>query len=80
MGLRYLYLPEVAIGHMYLAWQTSLSSKGVFLDLIGSDELAFPKFRSISGINFLNLRGSSDPNVSFGRKVFRVCNVLRKVD
>jgi D-inositol-3-phosphate glycosyltransferase len=51
---------------------TALISKRVHLDLIGSDELAFPEFRSAPGIKFLNLRGSSERNVSFGRKVFRV--------
>jgi len=51
---------------------TSLMSKGAALDLIGSDELDFPEFRCKPGINFLNLRGSNDPNVSFLRKIFRV--------
>ena len=36
---------------------TSLISKGACLDLIGSDELDFPEFRSKPGVNFLNLRG-----------------------
>jgi len=51
---------------------TQLMSKGAALDLIGSDELDFREFRSKSGVNFLNLRGSQRPDVSFVRKVFRV--------
>jgi glycosyltransferase involved in cell wall biosynthesis len=51
---------------------TSLLSKGVTLDLIGSDELDFPEFRERSGLNFLNLRGGNPPNVSFARKILRV--------
>jgi D-inositol-3-phosphate glycosyltransferase len=51
---------------------TSLLSKGVTLDLIGSDELDFPEFRDRSGLNFLNLRGSNRPDVAFLRKMLRV--------
>jgi D-inositol-3-phosphate glycosyltransferase len=51
---------------------TSLVSKGAAIDLIGSDELDFPEFRNKPGLNFLNLRGDSRPNVSFLRKVLRV--------
>ena len=50
----------------------SLLSRGVTLDLIGSDELDFPEFRSRPRLKFLNLRGSSAWNVNFGRKVSRV--------
>jgi glycosyltransferase involved in cell wall biosynthesis len=58
---------------------TSLMSKGVALDLIGSDELDFPEFRSKPGVNFLNLRGDSRQDVSFGRKVFRVSMYYAKL-
>jgi D-inositol-3-phosphate glycosyltransferase len=58
---------------------TTLISKHVFVDLIGSDELAFPEFRSMPGVNFLNLRGSSERNVSFGRKVLRVAMYYLKL-
>ena len=58
---------------------TSLMSKRLFLDLIGSDELAFPEFRGMPGVNFLNLRGSSERDVSFGRKVFRVATYYKKL-
>jgi D-inositol-3-phosphate glycosyltransferase len=45
-------------------------SKGVVLDLIGSDDLCFPEFRE-QGVNFLNLRGSQR-SASFLKKAFRV--------
>ena len=58
---------------------TTLISERVSLDLIGSDELAFPEVRSVPGVNFLNLRGSSERNVSFGRKIFRVAMYYAKL-
>jgi D-inositol-3-phosphate glycosyltransferase len=51
---------------------TSLMSKGVALDLIGSDELDSPEFHGRPGITFLNLRGDQNPNASFVKKAFRV--------
>ncbi len=51
---------------------TQLMSKGTSLDLIGSDELDFPEFRRKPGLNFLNLRGNSEPDVSLRRKIFRI--------
>lgn len=50
----------------------SLLSKGAAIDLIGSDELEFPEFRERTGLNFLNLRGSNRPDVTFLRKMLRV--------
>ena len=58
---------------------TSLLQKGAVLDLIGSDELDFPEFRSNPAVNFLNLRGSNPPGVSFRRKVFRVSMYYAKL-
>jgi D-inositol-3-phosphate glycosyltransferase len=58
---------------------TSLVSKGIAMDLIGSDELDFPEFRNRPGVNFLNLRGNSQPNVSFLRKIFRVSMYYAKL-
>jgi D-inositol-3-phosphate glycosyltransferase len=51
---------------------TALISKGPTLDLIGSDELEFPEFRNLPGLNFLNLRGSSRSDVSLRSKVLRI--------
>ena len=51
---------------------TALMGTGATLDLIGSDELEFPEFGSLSGLRFLNLRGSSDRHASLTAKVSRI--------
>jgi glycosyltransferase involved in cell wall biosynthesis len=51
---------------------TSLTSKGVALDLIGSDELDTPEFHNQPRVNFFNLRGDQRPGAGFARKVLRV--------
>jgi D-inositol-3-phosphate glycosyltransferase len=51
---------------------TALTSKGMILDLIGSDDLDLPEFRRCRRVNFLNLRGSLRFNVSFPSKMLRV--------
>ena len=58
---------------------TSLISKGVAIDLIGSDELDFPEIRSKPGLNFLNLRGCSRPDVNFLGKVLRISTYYAKL-
>jgi D-inositol-3-phosphate glycosyltransferase len=57
----------------------SLMCKGAAIDLIGSDELDLPEFRSKLGLNFLNLRGCNRPDVSFLEKVFRVSTYYAKL-
>ena len=51
---------------------TELMSKGVALDLVGSDDLDCPEFRDDPQVNFLNLRGDQRPDASFEKKVLRV--------
>jgi hypothetical protein len=51
---------------------TELMSKGVGLDLIGSDELAFPEFRNRPKLNFLNLRGDQRSDVGAIQKIIRI--------
>jgi D-inositol-3-phosphate glycosyltransferase len=51
---------------------TALASKGVTVDLIGSDELDLPVFRQEPKIKFLNLRGSLDSEVSLPTKITRL--------
>lgn len=58
---------------------TALMSKEASMDLIGSDELDFPEFRSIPGLNFLKLRGDQRPDVSFLEKVSRVSAYYAKL-
>jgi glycosyltransferase involved in cell wall biosynthesis len=49
-----------------------LISRGVGIDLIGSDDLDFPEFRGKAGLNFLNLRGSQKPEASLVSKITRI--------
>src|SRR5262245_3857179 len=50
----------------------SLLSQGVRVDLIGSDELQHPAFRTSSNLTFLNLRGASGSGAGLLAKVWRV--------
>ncbi len=50
---------------------TELISKGASLDIIGSDDLDCPEFH-VAGVNFLNLRGDQDTDVSLARKILRI--------
>ena len=51
---------------------TTLSARAVAMDIIGSDELDTPEIRDIPGVNFLNFRGSQDPDAGFGSKMRRI--------
>lgn len=51
---------------------TALMSKGIALDLIGSDDLDCPTFHDKPNIKFLNLRGDQRPNANLLRKTLRV--------
>jgi len=51
---------------------TALMSKGIALDLIGSDDLDCPTFHNKLNVQFLNLRGDQRPNVNFLRKALRI--------
>jgi glycosyltransferase involved in cell wall biosynthesis len=50
----------------------ALTSHGVTLDVIGSDDLSLPELLNNRRINFLNLRGDQRPNTSLARKITRV--------
>src|SRR5712664_1195743 len=56
-----------------------LISKGVVLDLIGSDELDCPEFHNKPGLNFMNLRGDQRSDTSFVRKMYRVSRYYLKL-
>src|SRR5215472_13342337 len=49
-----------------------LISRGITLDLIGSDDLDFPEFHGNSKVQFLNLRGDQRPDVAFTGKIRRI--------
>lgn len=50
----------------------ALTSKGVSIDVIGSDELSVPELLTNSRIRFLNLRGDQSREASLPRKIARV--------
>ena len=51
---------------------TSLVSKGVTLELIGSDDLDFPEFRGQTQVSFFNVHGDLRPGASFAKKITRL--------
>ena len=62
-----------------LGLTAELLSKGVSLDVIGSDELACAELRDKPGLNFLNLRGDQRSNASFTAKMLRVIRYYAKL-
>src|SRR5438034_9134673 len=55
-----------------LGMATALTSKGVFVDFIGSDDLNVPAVVDNPGVRFFNLRGDQSPEASSLRKIARV--------
>jgi D-inositol-3-phosphate glycosyltransferase len=55
-----------------LGMATALTSKGVFVDFIGSDDLNVPAVVDNLGVRFFNLRGDQSPEASSLRKIARV--------
>ncbi len=55
-----------------LGMATALTSNGVFVDFIGSDDLNVPEVADNLGVRFFNLRGDQSPEASFPRKIARV--------
>lgn len=51
---------------------SALVSQGIGVDFIGSDKLDAPALHDTQLINFLNLRGDQNEDVSFHRKVVRI--------
>ena len=51
---------------------TALASKGVYLDVIGSNDLDRPEMHDDPRLNFLNLRGDQQPGVNFRKRATRV--------
>jgi glycosyltransferase involved in cell wall biosynthesis len=55
-----------------LGLATALTSEGVFLDFIGSDDLSVPELVNDPRVSFLNLRGDQRSGASLARKIGRV--------
>lgn len=58
---------------------TELSSKGIMLDLIASDELDSPEFRDIPRLRFLKQRGDQNPHVGLFKKSARILSYYAKL-
>jgi D-inositol-3-phosphate glycosyltransferase len=58
---------------------SALSSRGIRLDLIGSDELDEPDLRNKPGVSFFKLRGDQRPDASFTEKFFRISKYYLKL-
>ena len=55
-----------------LGMAAALTSKGIFVDFIGSDDLSVPEVLNDPRVNFLNLRGDQRPDASPMTKALRV--------
>src|SRR5262249_51220470 len=55
-----------------LGMAAALTSAGVHVDFIGSNDLRVPELLTNRRVNFLNLRGDQRENVGFRRKVVRI--------
>lgn len=65
--------------HYAYGLSTSLVSRGLTIDLIGSDEFAVPAFQENRAIRFLNLRGSVDSKASTKSKTIRILKYYRRL-
>jgi D-inositol-3-phosphate glycosyltransferase len=55
-----------------LGMAAALTSEGISIDFIGSDDLSVPELLTNRRVHFLNLRGNQDPNAKPTRKMARV--------
>jgi len=55
-----------------LGLAAALTSAGISVDFIGSDDLNLPELRNNRLVNFLNLRGDQNPGTNLVRKVARL--------
>jgi D-inositol-3-phosphate glycosyltransferase len=58
--------------HYSFGLATALASRGVCLDIIGSDEVDSPELHDPPTLNFLNLRGRKEANASRAKKLSKV--------
>ena len=62
-----------------LGLTAELLSRGIGIDLIGSDELDCPELSNRDGLNFLNLRGDQRSNADISTKMARVLRYYWKL-
>ena len=57
----------------------ALTGTGVYVEVIGSNELSLPELLRNSQVNFLNLRGDQSTNAPFIKKVGRIISYYRRL-
>jgi glycosyltransferase involved in cell wall biosynthesis len=62
-----------------LGLAAALSARGIAIDLIGSDELDLPAFRSLPNLSFYNLRGDQSATAGALRKFHRIVRYYRRL-
>jgi glycosyltransferase involved in cell wall biosynthesis len=55
-----------------LGLTSALTTRGIYLDFIGSDKVDSPELHNTPLVNFLNLRGDQRENVSVVKKILRI--------
>src|SRR6266513_4081747 len=71
-GLRVALLTGGGDKPYALGMAAALTSKGIFVDFIGSDDLSVPEVLNDPRVNFLNLRGDQRREASMTAKALRV--------
>jgi D-inositol-3-phosphate glycosyltransferase len=65
--------------HYALGLAAALTSVGILVDFIGSDDLNVPELLSNPRVNFLNLRGDQRPEAKLPTKVLRILSYYVKL-
>lgn len=65
--------------HYFYGLATALLSKGMHLDVIGSDDVDGPEMHSTPMVTFLNLRGSRNSRASLPSKVSRIATYYARL-
>ena len=62
-----------------LGMAAALTSQGILVDFIGSDDQAVPELLTNGRVNFRNLRGDQNPDAKWARKMARVLTYYRRL-
>lgn len=57
----------------------ALASKGISVDVIGSDEVDSPELHTTPNLHFLNIRGSQRQNISLAKKVWSLLSYYARL-
>ena len=72
LGIEAALLTGCQDRHYAFGLATALASKGVFVDIIGSDEIDSPELHTTPNLRFLSFRGSQGNRASFARKLSKL--------